>query len=707
MKRIFLFAAIIPTCILSFAKGDAALDSLMERLSAGLSQKIIIDIKPDTIDYYIIARAGNLPHITANNRISAASGLRHYLTGLAGVQLTWDCMTPPLPDPLPLPSEPIRHRTRQKLRYYLNYCTHSYSMAFWDKRRWQREIDWMALHGINAPLAMTGTDAVWHFTLRRLGYPEEKIQKFIAAPAYQAWWLMNNLEGEGATMTAAQLQRQTDLQLFILARMRELDMEPVFPGYSGMVPHDAKTELGLEVADPGKWCGYPRPSFLLPTDPRFPEIARIYYEEQRRLFGTSKYYSMDPFHEGGNTDGVDLAAAARAIEKAMSEASPRAVWLIQGWQENPRTAILDALPSDRLTVLDLNAETNPQWSARGHRGHPWAWCMLLNFGGNEGLYGKLNHVTHAVDAARHSETPPAGIGLTMEGIENNPVMYELVTDLVWCDEVPDISKWLRDYIRNRYGKYSPVIDIAWKILAESVYGAGAENRQQGTTESPFCARPSDNPVNASSWANAEPYYKPGDVIRAARIFASVADSFSDSPHYLHDLIDITRQAVAEAGRLEARKFAEAAAKGDSAAYHAAANRFLSLILTQDSLLASTPSFRLGHFTEAARESAATAETVDEMERDARRLVTTWGSRAAADSGGLHDYSNREWQGLLADFYYPRWKRWFRERLASWPDIPEIDFYAMESLWVDSAPRYSAAASCRQVNAARRALAAIP
>lgn len=706
MKRIFLLIAALQACIFSFAKGDAALDSLMERITPGLSQKIEVSIAPDTIDYYIIATARNLPHITANNRVSAASGLRHYLKDFAGTQLTWDCMTPQLPSPLPLPAEPVRRSTRQSLRYYLNYCTHSYSIAFWDKPRWQREIDWMALHGINAPLAMTGTDAVWDATLRRLGYPDDKIQDFIAAPAYQAWWLMNNLEGEGARMTPDRLRRQTELQQFILARMRELDMEPVLPGYSGMVPHDAREQLGLEVADPGKWCGYPRPAFLLPTDPKFPEIARIYYEEQRRLYGTAGYYSMDPFHEGGNTQGVDLAAAARAIGKAMTEASPDAVWLIQGWQENPRAEILDAIPSGQLTVLDLNAETNPQWSRRGHRGHPWVWCMLLNFGGNEGLYGKLDHVTQAVDAARHSATPPAGIGLTMEGIENNPVMYELVSDLVWADSTVNSRQWLRDYTRSRYGKSSPAIDIAWTLLANSVYGADSANRQQGTTESPFCARPSDNPVNASSWANAEPYYDPADVIRAAHLFASVADSFSESPHYLHDLIDITRQAVAEAGRLQARKFADAALRDDSSAYRTAAKRFLSLILVQDSLLAATVSFRLGHFTEAARASAATQEIADETERDARRLVTTWGNRTASDTGGLHDYSNREWQGLLADFYYPRWQLWFDQRMSLWPELPEIDFYAMEEEWVETAPRYSPVPTTTPICVARRALAAV-
>ena len=87
--------------------------------------------------------------------------------------------------------------------------------------------------------------------------------------------------------------------------MREYGIEPVFPGYSGMVPHNAKEKLGLNVSDPGLWNGYRRPAFLQPTDPRFEEIASLYYKEMNKLYGKADYYSMDPFHEGGSVVGVD------------------------------------------------------------------------------------------------------------------------------------------------------------------------------------------------------------------------------------------------------------------------------------------------------------------------------------------------------------------------------------------------------------------
>ena len=70
---------------------------------------------------------------------------------------------------LPVVKEKIRVNATLPLRYYLNYCTYSYSMAFWDWTQWEDEIDRMAMQGINMPLvAVIGQYAVWQNTLRRL-----------------------------------------------------------------------------------------------------------------------------------------------------------------------------------------------------------------------------------------------------------------------------------------------------------------------------------------------------------------------------------------------------------------------------------------------------------------------------------------------------------------------------------------------------------
>ena len=62
---------------------------------------------------------------------------------------------------------------------------------------------------------------------------------------------------------------------------------------------------------------------------------------------------MDPFHEGGNTEGVDLAKTGASIMAAMKKANPKAVWIIQAWQASPREEMIASLNQGDLLVLDL------------------------------------------------------------------------------------------------------------------------------------------------------------------------------------------------------------------------------------------------------------------------------------------------------------------------------------------------------------------
>ena len=277
---------------------SAPVYSLIERISPDASRHFSILIDTAASGHFF--ELGQTPDgrisISADSPVNAAAGLNWYLKYYAGIHLSWNCMHAELPAELPPVPAPERRTTRSQYRYYLNYCTFSYSMAFWDWARWEQELDWMALHGINLCLAAVGSDALWLNVLRRLGYSDSDASEFIAGPAFQAWWLMNNLEGWGGPNPSLWYTRNTELQKRILARMAELGIEPVLPGYSGMLPHDAAERLGLNVADPGLWQGYHRPAFLQPEDGNFQKIADIYYEELEKLFGKARLYSTDPFH---------------------------------------------------------------------------------------------------------------------------------------------------------------------------------------------------------------------------------------------------------------------------------------------------------------------------------------------------------------------------------------------------------------------------
>jgi alpha-N-acetylglucosaminidase len=334
----------------------------------------------------------------------------------------------------------------------------------------------------------------------------------------------------------------------------------------------------------------------------------------------------------------------------------------------------------------------------------------------------------------------------MEGSENNPVMFELMSELPW-NPTPSVEgggsfkeAWLRQYCRARYGVADPAIEEAWMILANSIYNCPAGNNQQGPHESIFCGRPSQNNYQVSSWSKMSNYYDPDDTRRAALLFASVAGKYlgngstltaSGRNNYEYDLVDIVRQALADQGRVQYQQtmadyksFRREPFKRDS-------QRFLEMILDQDRLLGTRTEFRLGRWTQQARSLGTTPEEKDQYEWNARVQITTWGNRTCADEGGLRDYAHKEWQGLLKDFYHMRWAAYFKAlndqmEAKSKPDIDKLgngrykglttsdlfalaleqdvklDFYAMEEPWTlqhnpySPQPEGDAAAIAREI-----------
>ena len=688
MKRHLL----ILLCFLPSVLMSNPVSRLIDRLDAGASRHFIIEKRSSSTDYFELESRQNKIVVRGNTYVNISAGIHWYLKHYLHTMVSWNNMKVDFPDILPRIPHPERHEAAQSLRYDFNYCTHSYSMAFWDWERWEREIDWMALHGINLPLAITGTECVWRNVLLQLGYTQEEVNQFVSGPAFFAWWLMNNLEGWGGPLPHSWYDQRLRLQQQIVKRMRELDIEPVFAGYSGMLPHNARQKLGVNVADPGLWCGYSRPSFLQPTDPRFAHIAHLYYKEMTRLFGRANYYSMDPFHEGGSDQGVQLSDAGLAIMKAMKRANPKAVWVIQAWGENPRRKMIEQLPQGDLLVLDLFSESRPQWGdeasswhrKEGFYGHDWVYCMLLNFGGNVGLHGKMQHLVDEYFKAKSSpfSSTLKGVGMTMEGIENNPVMYELLTELPWRPAHFNKEDWLRHYVTCRYGQFNETLYQAWLLLSNSVYACPAASVQQGTHESIFCARPSDHVYQVSTWSDMTDYYDPHDVLRAARLFTSVAHQFQHSDNYDYDRVDLLRQANAEKGRMIYGMMMQARKLHHRSLFIDCSRHFMQLLHQQDSLLSTRKEFRLDTWTSQASRWGQTEAEKSLYVWNAKVQITTWGNRLAADKGGLHDYAHREWSGLLSTYYAPRWQKYIDTVLQHFyeAETPPIDFYPMEERW---------------------------
>ena len=655
---------------------SAPIDSLAARVTENTSKdqilfRLVTDETDPAKDYFEIDSKDGKVLITGNSDLSLATGLNWYLKYVAGIHLSWNNPSQKLPEVLPLPQKKIRQATAMKNRYYLNYCTYSYSMAFWDWERWEKEIDWMAMHGINMPLSITGMEVVWYNLLKRIGYTTEEINEFISGPAFMAWWQMNNLEGWGGPNPDSWYRQQEALQKKIITRMRGLGIEPVFP----------------------------RPAFLSTEDEHFDSFAAMYYEELEKLYGKAKYYSMDPFHEGGNTEGVDLAKAGTSIMSAMKKANPEAVWVMQAWQANPREAMVNTLDSSDLLVLDLYSEKLPQWGdpesmwyrEKGFGKHDWLYCMLLNFGGNVGLHGRMEQLVNGYyNACAHVNGKTLrGVGATPEGIENNPVMFELLYELPWREERFSPDEWLQAYLKARYGNdLSPEVAEAWRALEHTVYNAPKNYQGEGTVESLLCARPGFHLDRTSTWGYAKLFYSPDSTAKAARLLLSVADQYKGNNNFEYDLVDVVRQSLADKGNVLLEEISQSYDRKDRDSFGKQSQQFLELILAQDSLLSTRKEFSASSWLNAARSLGTTEEEKKLYEWNASALITVWGDSIAANQGGLHDYSHREWSGILKDLYYQRWKTFFEQKqreldgkLGESAEEP-INFYGMEKAWAE-------------------------
>lgn len=674
-------------------------------------------------DYFLLENASDGKiHITGNDGVSLATGLNHYLKYYCNVSITQVGNQVDMPNSIVPVEEPVYKECKVPVRYAYNYCTMSYSMPFWGEEEWRKELDWLALNGVNLVLDITGQEEVWRQFLGTLGYDHASIKDFIAGPAYYAWAYMANLSGYGGPVHDSWFTERTELARKNHLIMRKLGMQPVLQGYSGMVPNNIQELAAGEYAVTdndiilqGTWCSFQRPDMLVTTSEAYRRYARLFYDCQANVYGTdAHYYATDPFHEGGNTGSLNVADVSDYIMQSMLAFDPEAVWVIQAWQGNPKPELMQGLNKEggvdyrnHALVLDLYAEKTPWWNNSYYpvsefNQTPWAYCMLNNFGGRMGLHGHMDNLVSGVVEAANTSNCLTGIGITPEGSQNNPVLYDLLFETVWCDDASkdlveiDTSQWLLDYTVRRYGAKSENAYEAMLILEDTVYRASQNMLGQGAPESYVNARPSTSIGAASTWGNAVISYDMADLEEAAALLLEDYDLLKESDGYLYDLADILKQVLSNSSQKYHRAMVTAFNSKDLAAFTEASDKFLGLIDEVEKVLGTREEFLLGTWVEQAKALAVNADdfSKDLYEFNAKALVTTWGSYPQAVSGGLKDYSNRQWAGLTKDFYKVRWQKWIdlQKAVLSGESPASVDWFAFEWEWARSHTEYTTEAS---------------
>lgn len=637
----------------------------MDKVIVGFLERNLFDVK-DNIDvaitgaeqdnYCITAENGKL-YVKANNYISACMGIYDYLKKYCGVQLSWCGNRTIHITELTMFDGTFSREIKQKFRVYMNYCTLDYSMCWWDFSRWEKEIDFMAMNGINMPLAVIGSEAVLYETLLEYGFSEREALDSISGPAFWAWQLMTNIEGYIPPKDKSYVYRRAELGKKILERYIEFGMRPIQQGFSGHVPMRFKSKFPkAKILEQRGWCGFPKTAQLDPLDPLFLDFGKSYLNNLERIFGNYHYLACDPFHEGTPPKRWSwyLKAVGKTINHMYESFDKNSVWVMQTW--SMRKHIVKAVSKERLLLLDINSEKT--LSNKNLWGYPVVAGMLHNFGGKNAMQGKLKlHCSNRYLKLKSNGANVVGTGMFMEGIEQNPVIYDLQLELLTSSKQIDCSQWLDDYIRRRYGKYSETLRKAWDILLETCYSS-SNDYQENEVGSALAARPQLMPIRTGPCCYTKIYYDTKLFEKAVVLFKSVSDEFGESDGYQYDLCDLVRQALSNRFYTNQSDFADAYSRKDIEALKILSEKQLNLLQDMDSFLANRSEFSLSRWIEDSHRLAGDEQEKKYFDFNARTLITLWGDVYGENM--LYDYSWREWSGLIGEFYFVRWKMFYDE-----------------------------------------------
>lgn len=665
-----------------------ASEALIARVLPGKSAAFIAENIPQENgkDVFELESKNNQIILRGSSGVAISSALYYYLNEYCHSQITWNGTSLNVPQKLPVIAQKIRKVTPYTYRYYLNYCTFNYSMSWWDWERWEKEIDWMALHGINMPLAITGEEYTWYLLYKEMGFSDEDLKGFFTGPAYFSWFWMGNIDGWGGPLPVSWMKSHFELQQKILARQRSLGMKPVLPAFTGHVPAAFQKKFPNAKLKATNWTnGFADTYILDAEDPMFAEIGKRFLQKQTALLGTDHLYSADTFNENEppSDDPEFLGKLSKRVYDGMSQADSAAVWVMQGWLfysdrkfwKEPQTeALLKAVPNDKMIILDLATEIEPVWKRTdAFYGKPWIWNMLHNFGGNTNLFGRMDVVATAPAEALNDPKSGnlVGIGLTMEGIEQNPVLYELMTAHTWQNQSINLKTWLPKFIRNRYGNSDIHALKAWDILHQTVFTVPQDKYIRDGAESIIQARPTLDSL--TRWTNTRLNYLPQDLLPAWDELIKASATCKNSDGFQYDIVDVSRQVMANYALPLQRQIVRDYRSKNLVAFKNSSQQFIQLISDLDQLLATRKDFLLGPWVADARRWGTNESEKALYEMNAKDLITLWGDA----KNPLHEYACRQWSGLMNDFYKPRWQQFFKRLETSLQQNKALDVKAFD------------------------------
>lgn len=296
--------------------------------------------------------------------------------------------------------EKVKITSKFKFRYALNAVTFSYSFTRWDWARWERELDWLALRGVNLCLASTGSEYVFYNVFLRL-FQIDLVETYFTSETYFAWNRMGNIqrasreEGEEKT-NMRYLREQFHLQEKILHRMLELGIHPIFSAFNGFIPRELKEPNQAAAAEAAAskqdtlslWSGFDASASnvnrLASSSGKFATIGKeiitetlflfsSYFAAKQREEGIEEekntfFFSLDVYNENQPKETEDefpalaknLYSPIASVMKGKAFKIVTQLWFIANdqyyWTKSRAIRFINSFPKNSLLLLDLHGD---------------------------------------------------------------------------------------------------------------------------------------------------------------------------------------------------------------------------------------------------------------------------------------------------------------------------------------------------------------
>lgn len=646
---------------------SAVLGRLIGNRANEFEMSIRNNLNPNSAESFEITAIANKVKIIGSSNAVLCYAAYTYLKDIGSVLVSWEGKRIDLPKTWPKYAK--KAATPFQYREYLNACTFGYTTPWWDWKRWEQEIDWMAFHGINLPTAMEGQEAVWQQLWKEYGVTDSQLKVHFAGPAFLPWQRMGNINSLEGPLPQEWIIKKATVQKNILQRMKDLGMHPVVPAFSGYVPKAfAEKHPESKITELNSWSGggFESTYLLDSKDPLFKEIGKRFIEIYSQWYGNSDFYLADSFNEitppvSKEHKYEELSDYGSAIFQTIDAASPGATWVMQGWlfgdnkefwTKEATKAFLSKVPNNRLMVQDYANDRYKVWeNQEAFYGKQWTYGYVHNYGGSNPVYGDLNYykneLTYVLKNANKGNL--VGYGVMPEGLNNNSIVYEYIYDLPWTQGKESVNDWFQRYLKARYGKkMTPPVFQAWQLLVQSVYNIKYwETRWWDSRAGAylFFKRPT---LKITEFKG-----NPGDKVKlkqAMTILQKEAKNFNKNSLYQYDLKDVSRHYYSLCIDEELMECVVAYESKDLPKADALFQKIEQQALDIDNIISGQPLNRLNYWLQSAWDYGSTAEDSKLYLKNAKTLITLWGGE-----GHLNDYASRAWSGMYKGFYWPRWK----------------------------------------------------